>query len=237
MSARVRVLLTCEHGGRDVPEPYRPIFRGLDDLLASHRGWDAGALGLARSLARRLGAPLSFATATRLLVDLNRSPDNRSVFSEVTRALPAEERRRLLEKYHTPYRDRVARDVAGLLNGGGRALHLSVHTFTPVLDGKVRRTDVGVLYDPAREAERSIAAAWVRELARRLPGASVRRNHPYRGASDGLTTSLRRIHPEERYVGLEIEVSQRLLDRSGVVPARVARALAEGLRTAFATFE
>ncbi len=229
MSAPLRVLVTCEHGGRDVPSEYRALFRGREALLASHRGWDPGALDLARALARALGAPLRLATVTRLLVDLNRSSGNRSVLSELTRPLAPAERLFLLERYHEPYRTAVRGDVAGLVRQGGRVLHLSVHTFTPVLRGVVRRTDVGLLYDPARPGERALAAVLAADLERRLPGSVVRRNHPYRGASDGLTTALRRVHPDADYLGLEIEVSQRLLDGRGRVPARVARALAEAV--------
>jgi hypothetical protein len=37
----------------------------------------------------------------------------------------------------------------------------------------------------------------------------VRRNYPYRGWSDGLTTALRRRFAERAYVGIELEVNQR----------------------------
>lgn len=222
------LLVTCEHGGHRSPAPYRALFDGLDGLLASHRGWDPGALGMARSLAHSLGAPLHFSVNTRLLVDPNRSPHNPAVFSEVTRGLAVEERRRILESFHTPYRRAVAGGVEEALSGGGRVLHLSVHTFTPFMNGAVRKTDIGLLYDPARLAERELVGSWVAELKGRLPGSNVRRNHPYRGATDGLTTWLRKLHPPERYLGVEIEVSQRLLDGRNRVPARIVGALAEG---------
>ena len=32
-------------------------------------------------------------------------------------------------------------------------IHVSSHSFTPELDGKVRRADVGLLYDPAPRGE------------------------------------------------------------------------------------
>ena len=37
----------------------------------------------------------------------------------------------------------------------------------------------------------------------------VRRNYPYRGDADGLTTTLRRRFPWQRYLGIEIEVNQK----------------------------
>jgi hypothetical protein len=37
----------------------------------------------------------------------------------------------------------------------------------------------------------------------------VRRNYPYRGDADGLTTHLRKRYPDGRYTGVEIEVNQK----------------------------
>ena len=187
----MRILVTCEHGGHQVPAPLRGRFGGADAALASHRGWDPGALGLARRLARAWEAPLRAAVVSRLVVDLNRSAHHPRVFSEWTRALAAPERRALLERYHEPHRLAVDADVATALAETERVLHVGVHTFTPVLDGVVRRADLALLYDPARPRERELAGAWAAALARALPDLRIRRNQPYRGASDGLTTWLR----------------------------------------------
>ena len=43
----------------------------------------------------------------------------------------------------------------------------------------------------------------------------MRRNAPYRGDTDGLTTALRRELPEGRYLGLELELNQALLAEAG----------------------
>jgi predicted N-formylglutamate amidohydrolase len=185
---------------------------------------------MARRVARRLGAPLHTATVTRLLVELNRSPHHRALFSRFTRPLPPEARERILDRHYRPYRRNVERDVTAALRGGGRVLHVSVHTFTPVLDGAVRRVDIGLLYDPARPAERALCGRWAGELRRRLPELRVRRNQPYRGVTDGLTTHLRRkLGP--RYLGIELEVSQRFFGADGsprgAAAGRITAAVAE----------
>ncbi|MDP2955437.1 MAG: N-formylglutamate amidohydrolase [Longimicrobiales bacterium] len=223
-------LVTCEHGGSRVPARYLPLFAGADEPLASHRGWDAGALTLAREIARRLRAPLRAATVTRLLVDLNRSPHNPRLFSEWTRRLPRDERMELLRAHHTPHRAAVESAVAACVAEGGRVVHLGVHTFTPALNDLVRRADLSLLYDPARPGERALCAAWTAALRERLPHRVVRRNDPYRGVADGLTTWLRRRYPDSRYLGVEIEVNQRLLDARGRFPREVAEALVEGFK-------
>ena len=55
----------------------------------THRGWDPGALLLAREMVERFDARLYFETTTRLLVDLNRSVGNPELHSEATRHLLA----------------------------------------------------------------------------------------------------------------------------------------------------
>jgi predicted N-formylglutamate amidohydrolase len=205
-SPEQRLLLTCEHGGRRVPARHRALFAGAERTLASHRGWDAGALDVARRLARAWRAPLLPATTTRLLVDLNRSPHNPAVFSERTRSLPRAQREALLAQVHRPHWARVRAELA---RGRGAVLHLAIHSFTPVLRGARRDFGIGILYDPARPRERSLARAWQRRLRAALPGIGVRRNAPYRGDSDGLTSALRVELPASRYLGFEIELNQR----------------------------
>ena len=52
----------------------------------------------------------------------------------------------------------------------------------------------------------------------------MRRNAPYRGDADGLTTALRRELPVSRYEGIELELNQRL-----IASAAQRRALAAAL--------
>ena len=48
MATRDCYLITCEHGGNRIPPRYRDLFAGCEALLQSHRGYDPGALTLAR---------------------------------------------------------------------------------------------------------------------------------------------------------------------------------------------
>lgn len=214
MSGRPALVLSCEHAGADVPARWRDLFAGHEDLLATHRALDLGAADLARALGRALGTRPLLARVTRLLVDTNRSPDHPAVFSEFTRDLGPPERARLIARHHAPHRARVERAVADAIVRRGRVLHLGVHSFTPVLEGKVRDVDVALLYDPARAPEAATARAMLDDLRVRLPDLRVRANQPYRGTSDGLTTSLRGVFPASRYSGIELEVSQALLTGS-----------------------
>jgi predicted N-formylglutamate amidohydrolase len=202
------VVLSCEHGGNRVPASCRALFKGKRALLESHRGCDAGALTLARALARAFDAPLFATTISRLVVDCNRTLGTRTVFSEITRPLPPAERTGLLERHYHPHRNAVQIAIARRLAAGHTVAHISVHTFTPVRDGKVRTTDIGLLHDPDRPRETAFVGRWQRALHAAAPRLHIHRNRPYAGTEDGLTRYLRTLFPR-RYLGLELEVNAK----------------------------
>lgn len=201
-------LITCEHGGNRIPGRYRKLFSGFEALLQTHRGYDAGALTMARDLARSLGAPLFVATTSRLLVDLNRSIGHPRIYSDATRDAPATVRREILQSHYLPYRDKVEAEISAAVERGSRVIHIASHSFTPELDGVVRNADIGLLYDPARSEEAALCRAWQAQLAAVAPDLKVRRNYPYTGRSDGFTAYLRRRFQAESYLGIELEINQ-----------------------------
>ncbi len=210
MPAEHVFVITCEHGGNKVPKDFAAYFRNRDELLESHRGYDAGALELAKELAGGLGAPLFFSDVTRLLVDLNRSPLNRGRFSEITGKLSAAEKEAIENLCYAPYRDGVQSALRRCIEKGGVAVHISVHTFTPVLHGRIRTADVGFLYDPSRKKEAALCLAWQETLRLLQPGLKTRRNYPYRGKSDGFAAWLRDLFPESSYLGIELEANRKI---------------------------
>lgn len=209
---RDTLLLTCEHGGNRIPRAYAARFAGASDVLASHRGWDPGALQLARLLARELRRPLHAVTWSRLLVEANRAPTNPRIWSRYTKDLPKAERDTILDTYWRPHREEVERAVAALVKKGPRVVHIAVHSFTPELDGEVRNAEVGLLYDSKHKGEAAFCRRWAECLRRLDPSLRVRLNYPYRGDSDGLTTWLRRRNPHARYAGIEFELNQALIE-------------------------
>lgn len=224
------LLLTCEHGGNAVPGTYAALFAGraARRALASHRGFDPGALAVARRLAARFGVDLDYSTTSRLLVDLNRSLGHPSLLSEFSGRLEARARRALIARHYLPYRQTIERRLEASLGASDWVLHVAVHSFVPVLHGERRRADVALLYDPRRPTERAVASAWIAALRRRAPELALRRNYPYRGTSDGLTTALRRRHPDERYAGIELELNQSRL-RDPASRNRLADLVADAL--------
>ena len=224
------LVISCEHGGRQVPQEHVALFSGRDSLLASHRGWDAGAFELARELAAAFGAPLYAANITRLLIDLNRSIGHRQLFSEVTRPLSRAQRLAIVDRFYRPHRKMVESQVARHIAQGHRVIHVASHSFTPTLDGVLRQADVAWLYDPRRPGEAAFARAWMLALAKLAPELRLRRNYPYQGRADGLTASLRRHHSDAEYVGIELEVNQRIVEQGGAAWDRLKTMLVESMR-------
>ena len=232
MSRRAVLVVTCEHGGNEVPAEYAAAFAEARDALESHRGYDPGTLELAGEFAAALAASLHVATVSRLVVELNRSPRHRALFSEFTRVLPREARADLLARYYRPYRDAVEAHIGETIgegNGDAIALHVSVHSFSPVMNGVERRADVGLLYDPRRPLEREYCGRRRDALMQHQGDLIVRRNYPYRGVADGLVTHLRRRFAADRYVGVELEVNQKHPLAGGAAWARLKETLIQTL--------
>ncbi|MGZ8274571.1 MAG: N-formylglutamate amidohydrolase [Burkholderiaceae bacterium] len=228
---RTQLVFTCEHGGREVPRSYAALFAGRKTLLDSHRGWDAGALELARQMADAFRAPLHASTTTRLLVDLNRSIGHRHLFSEITCLLPEKSRHDIVERHYRPHRQAVQAELARLISSGGRVVHVASHSFTPTLDDVPRHADVAWLYDPRRPGEVTFAQAWMRNLATLAPEMRLRRNYPYRGRDDGLTAALRKRYPDSSYVGIELEINQRFVAEGGAPWERLKTLLVSSLKS------
>lgn len=213
----MKLILTCEHGGAEIPGDLVARFQPHADLLRTHRGLDFGALSVFEALVP-LAALTARSTVCRLVVDLNRSRHHRQLFSAITRDLPPTERERLLAEHYYPYRQRVESTISGLVDAGDVVFHLSIHSFTPELNGELRNADLGLLYDPRRDGERQLAKRWRVHLSEAWPQARVRMNYPYRGTSDGVTSYLRKRFAPTAYAGIELELNQALLDGQADFP-------------------
>ena len=210
---RGELVLTCEHASCAVPVEYDDL--GLDDeQLREHIGWDVGAGGLTEVLAQRLGVPAVQSGVSRLLIDCNRDLADHDLIVSASHGVPvpgnqdidAVERERRIHEFYEPYHDAIDHVLATRQD----ALLLSVHSFTPVLNGRERRFDAGVLFDSGvAEAEQfgaGLASA----------GLKVRYNQPYSGL-DGLIFSARTHGMRHGLRYLELEVNNRLLrDAAGI---------------------
>jgi len=225
------LVISCEHGGNRIPAPYRELFVAHKVPLDTHRGFDPGALVMARALASDFGAPLVASTVSRLLVDLNRSPGHPRLHFETVRRAPLAIREQILARCYQPYRLRAEGLVMEAIARRGRVIHLSCHSFTPELDGKRRTADIGLLYDPSRAGEVELCAHWKAALGTTAPDFTVRRNYPYAGKCDGLTAWFRKRLSSTAYIGIELELNQLHVARPPGQWAALRASIIESLRT------
>ncbi|WP_298622255.1 N-formylglutamate amidohydrolase [uncultured Legionella sp.] len=207
---KIALIISCEHAVDTVPQPYIPLFHPFKELLNSHRGIDFGALTIAHHLKKTVPCDFIQAHTTRLLIDCNRSLKHPSCFSEITQDLPQEEKIKIINQYYLPYREQVTDLIKSKINQKFQVWHLSIHSFTPIMNDLVRMADIGFLYNPQRSSEKILCRQWQKELRQLSPTIKVRLNYPYKGIADGFTTALRKQFDDSEYVGIEIESNQKL---------------------------
>ena len=207
-TTREILILTCEHASNKLPAAFKNVVPA--EVLKTHRAYDIGAVQVFRKLVK-FAKPEFFSEGkfSRLFVDLNRTITNKSAFSDYLR--DNAKAKAQATAYWTEYRTAIEKFVESALKPKTQAatiVHLGIHSFTPELNGKVRNTDIGILYDPSRPQERAYANVIKAEIKRLYPAMKVRFNYPYKGTTDGLTTTLRKKFGQ-RYVGIEIEINQK----------------------------
>ncbi|TDN85891.1 putative N-formylglutamate amidohydrolase [Salegentibacter sp. 24] len=208
----MKLVLTCEHAFNSIPQEYKNLFINAEEVLESHRGYDPGALNLFRKL-EALASFTKLQEASRLLIEVNRSKAHPYLFSEFTRKLSLHQKSKIFDQFYLPYRRAVEKKVLEYTRTGEKVLHLSVHTFTPELNGNIRNTDIGILYNPKRQKEKAFSRSFKGNLQYQKPDLKVRFNYPYLGKADGFTTYLRKKFPEN-YLGIELEVNQKFVSKN-----------------------
>ncbi len=209
----MKLVLTCEHANNALPKKYRSYFSEFKQRLETHQGYDPGAFRIFKNLTP-LATFSSYYPWSRLLIEVNRSLQHSQLFSCISKSFSEEEKRELIEDYYKPYREEIQKKIYTYIKEGESVLHLSVHSFTPVLVGETRNTEVGLLYDPRRSEEKKWARHFKRDLNAHLSNQRIRMNYPYLGKADGFTTSLRQEF-QERYIGIELELNQKLFPKVG----------------------
>ncbi len=205
------ILTTCEHSGNTIPSSYKHLFKEYTNLLKSHRGYDIGALELYEYMVNELSDMHVCYGITRLLIDPNRSLQNRSLFSEVTKCLDKNNKQYIIDTFYNTYRNGVQTLITMSNKNRTPVTHISVHTFTPELNDKKRTADIGLLYDTKHPVEKELCTSIRDHINRIAPELQVRLNYPYRGVSDGFVSYLRKHFDQAQYTGIELEVNQRFV--------------------------
>jgi predicted N-formylglutamate amidohydrolase len=231
---RAPVVLICDHAANAVPMTLADL--GLDDAArARHIAWDIGVAEVGRALAVTLDAPLVLPGYSRLVIDLNRDPDDPTaicVISDRTivpgnRGLTHAERAARVSQLFHPYHRAVAARIDAHLAQGRKPALISLHSFTPVIAGwgherQQRPWHIGVLFDRDERLAGPLLAA-----LRARGDLVVGENEPY-SARNSHGFSLTH-HGEARGLPhVELEMRQDLIgDAAGA--RRMSDILAETL--------
>lgn len=207
------ILLVADHASNLVPA-------GVDlgiaaDLLHDHIAVDIGTDALTRCLAAQLLAPAVIATVSRLVVDVNRAPEDAGAIPASSDghvipgnwALTEAERDLRLAAIHVPYHAAVAAEIARRRP----ALIVSIHSFTPrlaTMPNGERPWPVGILYNHDDRAARHGLLA----LASR--GLHVGDNQPYSGRDLNYTMNRHAEAADIPYLGVEVR-NDGLADAAG----------------------
>ena len=193
--------------------------------------WDLGAAELTREVVRRKSCVALLARYSRLVCDANRPSDSDTFIRKTTEGhaltfnqkLDDEEIQRRIQNYHKPYHAVVDDCLAERVARGGDVVLFSIHSFTPVFNGRFRPMEMGVLFD--RYAP--IAARFGQHLTD--VGFETALNEPYSGYGE-MMYSIQHHGQKFGVVYLELEVRQDILDTPAKiqdVATRVCDALTE----------
>jgi predicted N-formylglutamate amidohydrolase len=187
---RRSIVLLADHAKRDLPDEYDDLGLPASEFQR-HIAYDIGVEQVTRKLASLLNAPAVMANFSRLLIDPNRGEDDPTLIRQLydgtvipgNYPMAPEERERRLERYYRPYHDAVGAMVASVARESGKApFLLSIHSFTPVMQGYARPWHIGLLWDRDDRAVLPLI-----ELLAQDTTLTIGDNEPYDGALRGDT--------------------------------------------------
>lgn len=186
------ILFVCEHASNAFPQPWGGL--GLTDAQRlAHVAWDPGALDLARALATRLDAALVHAPVSRLIYDLNRGPDRADAMAERSEVhdvpgnhnLTPADRLSRTESLYLPFHNGLHGEIVRRLALRRATVMVTIHSFTPIYNGRKRAVEFGVIHDADDRLAKAIVSA-----THAMTNLVCELNEPY-SAGDGVTHTLR----------------------------------------------
>lgn len=224
-------VLLGDHAGRIVPLWLTDL--GLPPAeMDRHIAWDIGVAGLGEHLSGALGAVFIRQRFSRLVIDCNRDPENPIAIPPVSDGtvipgnadLEPAERQARIDLIATPYQARIAAELDARAAQGRQTVLVSLHSFTPRMDGLDRPWRFGVLH--AGDSPFSLAVLRRLRAEPDLGPDLVGDNQPY--SMDGTDFTVPHHAGPRGLDYLEIEVRQDLLadpEGQGLVARRLARVL------------
>lgn len=206
MAVTKNIIITCEHGGNQIPIRYRSLFD--EKVLLQPSAWDEGALDIALSLAEAMDVPCFAHQTSRLLVDVDLSLGNSALFTLQSTLLGDADRQNILERYYFPYRLRLESTIA---MSDKALLHVSLHTTHE------QEEDVTLIFNSKRTLENQCVDLLI-EVLRNAPGRFHVALHDVDNVlNDSIIQYLRTRFDDEAYAGLTLIVHKRLTSNENMI--------------------
>lgn len=194
---------------------------------------DHAAKYISERMAKLLNASLVRNPFSPELIQVGHSLHHRSLFPPSIRKWSQEHRDELVGLIYEPYRNELRHALRRTLSQSGQVLHLSIQTFPLKSAGrkpKLRRADMGLLYDPSHEDEVDLSLNWIEEMYYEVQMLRVRRNYPTRGTNDCITKAMRAEFAHLGYVGLELRINQAWAGRPVAIRDQVIEGICWSLK-------
>ena len=183
------VLIVCDHASAQIPSRHGDLGLAADSLT-DHVAWDIGAATISRLLAERLGCHAILAGVSRLVIDCNRQPGDPSSIPHCTCGITVPgnhgvddaEAEARAGAWFWPYHREIGTVLGRMFRHGPVPAMISVHSFTPCMQGFQRPWQVGVLWN--RDGRMALP---VIDSLRQVPGLCVGDNQPYSGREINYT--------------------------------------------------
>jgi predicted N-formylglutamate amidohydrolase len=233
---RAPALICCDHAGQAIPRSLGDLGVTRDEL-DRHIGWDIGALDVATRLAVLLDAPGIAAPYSRLVIDCNRGLTAKTLIPEESdgavipgnQALTEAQRVSRIDALWRPYHQALGSALARVRDLHPEAVLVSVHSFTPEMDGKARPWQIGVLWNQDQRLSAPLLAAFSGR-----GDLHVGDNHPYSGRNGfGYTVPHHAEAAGRPHVMLEIRQDE--IDHAAGA-ARYAQLIADALAPVLTKF-
>ena len=177
-----RFVVICDHAGRNFPAKLGQL--GIrDEDRQKHITYDIGTEEIGVYLGEKLNAVTFIAHYSRLVADVNRDPFRFDFVPEVSDHIPvpgnkdmsAKELRARINEIYKPYQYALGDCLEGFLKRGEIPFLLSIHSFTPEMNGERRPWEIGILWtDEDRAAPPMLDA-----LQKNNPDLTIGDNAPY----------------------------------------------------------
>ena len=176
-------LLICDHASAAIPKILGDL--GLDaGQRRRHIAWDIGIAEVTRRLANLLNAPAVLSGYSRLVIDCNRHLEDPSSIAQESDDVPVPGNRRLdaaaraarAEACFWPYHHAITGQIRRMREAGRPPALISLHSFTPVMQGFERPWHIGVLWNNDGRLAIPMLAGLGRD-----PAICVGDNEPYDG--------------------------------------------------------